>query len=99
MTDARFHPDAQREFVAAGVRYEALRPGFGERFIARVDDAVASLSAAPTGGTRWAGGPVRTWRVRQFPYLVVYLPEPEGAVIVAVAHTRRRPGYWERRLE
>lgn len=59
MTDGRFHPDAQREFVEAGVRYEALRPGFGERFIARVDDAVAGLSAAPTDSMLRVSGSTR----------------------------------------
>ena len=59
VTDARFHPDAQREFVKSGVRYEALRPGFGERFIARVDDVVAGLSAAPTDSMLRVSGSTR----------------------------------------
>jgi hypothetical protein len=31
---------------------------------------------------------------RRVPYSVAWLVEPTGIVIVAVAHARRRPGYW-----
>jgi hypothetical protein len=35
---------------------------------------------------------------RGFPYVVVYLDEPERVWIVAVMHAKRRPGYWRERL-
>jgi len=35
----------------------------------------------------------------RFPYGVVYVMTPAGdVVVVAVAHVRRRPGYWAHRL-
>jgi hypothetical protein len=35
---------------------------------------------------------------RRFPFHLVYVEEPAGVPVVAVAHDRRRPGYWRRRL-
>ncbi|WP_407936397.1 hypothetical protein [Limnochorda pilosa] len=35
--------------------------------------------------------------VRGFPYQVVYHLRPDEIVIVAVAHLKRRPGYWRNR--
>jgi len=35
--------------------------------------------------------------LRSFPYSAVYVLEPR-LVVVAIAHARRRPGYWEKRL-
>jgi len=32
--------------------------------------------------------------LRRFPYSIVFLLEPAEIVIVAVAHHKRRPGYW-----
>ena len=36
--------------------------------------------------------------LRRFPYLDIYRIESDRIVIVAVAHTSRRPGYWRDRL-
>lgn len=35
--------------------------------------------------------------VKGFPYRVVYVTEP-AVTIVAVAHLKRRPGYWRARV-
>jgi plasmid stabilization system protein ParE len=35
--------------------------------------------------------------LRRFPYLIVFREGTEGIEIVAVAHGRRRPGYWRDR--
>jgi hypothetical protein len=55
------------------------------------------ISASPSGGTAWPGVDARTWRVARFPYLVVYAHERERVVVLAIAHTKRRPGYWVER--
>jgi len=36
--------------------------------------------------------------VKRHPYLVVYAILSDQLVIIAVAHTSKRPGYWRRRL-
>jgi hypothetical protein len=35
--------------------------------------------------------------IRRYPFQVVYRREREQIVVVAVAHAKRRPSYWERR--
>ena len=37
--------------------------------------------------------------VRRFPFGILYRIEPEEIVIVAVAHLRRKPGYWRERIK
>jgi toxin ParE1/3/4 len=41
----------------------------------------------------------RRYRLSGFPYALVYVERPESIVVIAVAHLRRRPGYWRRRLD
>jgi hypothetical protein len=36
--------------------------------------------------------------VKRHPYLVVYAILPDQIVVLAVAHTSRKPGYWRERL-
>ena len=38
-------------------------------------------------------------KVRRFPYLVVFHVQEPVARIIAVAHGRRRPGYWQKRMK
>ncbi|MEW6688102.1 MAG: type II toxin-antitoxin system RelE/ParE family toxin [Pseudomonadota bacterium] len=48
-----------------------------------------------------AGSPIGSKRrrvlVARFPYSIVYRHDPDFILIVAVAHQRRRPGYWRGR--
>ncbi|MFB3820344.1 MAG: type II toxin-antitoxin system RelE/ParE family toxin, partial [Candidatus Methylomirabilales bacterium] len=44
-----------------------------------------------------AGPKQRRVVVARFPYSIVYREDAESIVIVAVAHQRRRPGYWRGR--
>lgn len=49
---------------------------------------------------RYPGSPdLRFVKLRSFPYLVLYRVGPDRVEIIAVAHAKRRPGYWEDRLE
>jgi len=44
------------------------------------------------------GFEVRNAIIERFNYRVVYLVQPHELVILAVAHTSRRPGHWHDRL-
>ena len=33
-----------------------------------------------------------------FPYAVLYVEKPDHVLILAIAHFKRRPGYWRERL-
>lgn len=93
----RFHPKAQDEFQAAAEEYAA---------VSSVAPAFVPPSSAPSARSiPGAAGPVRSSKVdlrrfvlHRFPYVIVYLVDPGEIVVLAVAHTRRRPGYWRRRL-
>jgi plasmid stabilization system protein ParE len=39
----------------------------------------------------------RLHRIRRYPYSIIYRIEPGTVLVVAVAHGRRRPGYWRNR--
>lgn len=36
--------------------------------------------------------------MQRFPFFVIYLDDPDVIRIIAVAHSKRRPGYWKNRL-
>jgi plasmid stabilization system protein ParE len=77
--------------------YEMHRAGLGTEFLNAVDAAVVRIAEAPRLGSLVPGVSDQTIRrkaVPRFPYHVVYTELADRLQIVAVAHDRRRPGYW-----
>src|SRR5690242_1389596 len=90
---------AAEEMTEAAAYDEDRRPGMGYRFLGRVQLAVARAEAFPWSGHAWSARhpDVRKLATKGFPYHVVHVTEPVLTVI-AVAHAKRRPGYWMDRL-
>jgi len=98
----RFEDEADAEYREAGHWYEERRTGLGAEFFDAVDAALGYIVRLPHAGARVprvsADLPVRRAPVKRFPYHVIYLEERETIRVLAVAHDRRRPGYWTTRL-
>ena len=61
-----------------------------------VADTVELINSHPEiGEPTSADRKTRRALVPRFPYQVVYRLRPDEIVIVAVAHLKRRPGYWK----
>ena len=91
------HPLAEKEMRAAYRRYARLNPEAAVRFRAALDRVAERIA---TGAEQ--GAPFRLryrWmRLRRFPYLLYYeIRDPLPVLVYAVAHSRRRLGYWLRR--
>jgi plasmid stabilization system protein ParE len=91
-----FHPEAQAELIAAARYYEAQAENLGLDFISAAEATYRRLVSFPESG-RPFGSRLRRVLVPGFPYGLIYRPEPDRMLVVAVAHLRRRPGYWRSR--
>jgi plasmid stabilization system protein ParE len=94
--DLVFHPDAAEEYVEALLWYSDRGEWVGEAFEAEVERAPRLISDSPD---RWPSvqNRFRRVRTRRFPYSIVYLQRDARIWIVALAHGRRRPGFWRGR--
>jgi plasmid stabilization system protein ParE len=92
------HPDAVAEATAAGDWYESQRPGLGADFAGEVERAFEMISENPQTWPAWPGFPiglgVRRFLLPRFPFALAYVVRADDVVVLAVAHTSRRPGYW-----
>ncbi|MBI2378797.1 MAG: type II toxin-antitoxin system RelE/ParE family toxin [Deltaproteobacteria bacterium] len=94
----RLLPSRRGEFAEAVEWYDERRPGLGQEFEADVYAAADTLAAHPNAWTRWPGlRDVRVFPMDRFPFLIPYALVKEGVLILAVAHAKRRPGYWRSR--
>lgn len=92
----RFHPAARMELREARLWYEERSPLSAVAFAQEVDGAVSRIAETPM---RYPMAEHGTRRVvlQRFPYNVFYRVGTEEIVVVAVAHQKRRPGYWSGR--
>lgn len=92
-----FHRLAAQEYRRAYAWYRQRSPGAAERFREDVNKAVRRI-AAQSEFLPIVNGPHRRVRVGKFPYVLIFRHESPGVqMIMAAAHTSRRPGYWRRR--
>ena len=97
----RISAAAEAELVEAARWYQNQRGGLGIEFLDAVDDAVSRVADTPDMGSAVPGvsdQSIRRRAVLRFPYHVVYIVLSDRIQILAVAHDRRRPGYWVGRL-
>ena len=98
----RLEPDAEDELDAAATWYERQRPGLGHDFIDEIGRCLTRVTEAPGSFSLLPSFPqgleVRRAAVNRFPYAVLFLDQPKVVRVLAIAHQRRKPGYWRGRL-
>jgi len=94
----QFHPDSVLELIEAAHFYEERQEGLGDRLIDAVENAIAFIKQHPTIWHPDEKGR-RKYRVKRFPYLIIYKIKNNSIFILAIAHTSKLPGYWEMRDE
>ena len=99
MSDApiRFHPDAVTEVEFALDWYARRSHRAAEWFEHEFETAVGLVAEAPA---RWPkfGNDARRVRLGRFPYFLIYRYNAGVVEVFALAHGRRRPGYWRERM-
>ena len=92
-----FLDEARQELIEATLWYEGKEPGLGKRFRDEIAFVVDRKSEEPflwherDGGYRRVNYPI-------FPYYLPFFIRGEKIILAAVAHTHRKPGYWQSRL-
>ena len=94
--EVRFHPAAVEEAAAAHRWYADRSSRAALAFAEALDVAVQQLSSHPNRWAKYLHG-TRHLILQKFPYVVVYRVLDSAVEVVAVAHERRRPGYWKQR--
>jgi plasmid stabilization system protein ParE len=90
-----FVPQAHRELREAAARHERQSPGLGQKLILEVDRALELVVQNPEAFPRWqADCPYRKVVLKHFPYLLFFSEHSDTLRVLAIAHSRRRPGYW-----
>jgi plasmid stabilization system protein ParE len=97
MKSAHVHPQAEAEIDEAFEWYWARSESAALDFDEEVREAFSTLRRAPGMCAPYLRG-TRRVMLNRYPYFIVYRELLYEIQIVAVAHAKRRPGYWSNRL-
>ena len=93
-----YHPEAVVEGSEAYQWYALRSEEVAERFWQELRHARKSVTDSPETWNPYYHG-TRCYRLHHFPYALVYIQRHEHIIGLAVAHLKRRPGYWRDRLK
>jgi len=92
----RFHSQAWQEVEAAEAWYRRRSYEASVGFLSEIYDALENLAQWPQRWPPYQHG-TRRFVLHRFPFSIIYRDESAAVSIVAIAHHKRRPGYWRDR--
>jgi plasmid stabilization system protein ParE len=92
----RLHPEARAELRGAHQWYYERSPLSATTFAHALDNAISQIAEAPERYPLAEHG-TRKLVLQRFPFNLFYRLGETEIVILAVAHQKRRPGYWSTR--
>jgi len=90
----RFHPAAASEHLESVAFYESRLAGLGADYLTEFEATMARVCGAPSSCPIDCPPDIRIARLKRFPFSVLYRQRNARLEVLAVAHQRRRPGYW-----
>ena len=97
MTELAFFEEASEEVEESGLWYRQRSEQAHAAFLRELDHAIEIVLESPQLWPTHVAG-TRRYVFPTFPFSLIYFFERNTVHIVAVAHHKRRPGYWRRRL-
>ena len=91
-----FLPEAVAEAREAQQWYRERNEAAADAFLAKLDRLAELVARAPDVWLKYLHA-TQHIVFRGFPYLLVFRRRQDLVEVIAVAHAKRRPGYWKRR--
>lgn len=92
----RLHRLAEAEALDAHLHYVGRSAAAAARFQVALHAALEAVLESPARWVKDDRG-FHRYKVKAFPYLVIYREEGEDVFVVAIAHGSRDPEYWKGR--
>src|SRR5690349_3453010 len=91
-----FNSEAEEELNYAADYYESRKEGLGISFLHEIQKSLQIIQTNPNIGQIYINT-IRRIIIKRFPYSIVYSINEHEIYIIAIAHLKRKPKYWEER--
>jgi len=92
----RFLLPAEEEMTESASYYEDMAVGLGSDFLDEVQSTIERICENPKIAEKEMKN-IRRITLARFPYSIFYAEDEGQIIILAVAHHKRRPGFWKNR--
>lgn len=92
-----YHPESAIELVRIIEFYEDKTIGLGLDFLDEVEQVLEQIRKHPDSGYK-KDEKVQRVLTKRFPFEIIYRVFEDKITIIAIKHTKRKPGYWEKRV-
>ena len=89
----RIRSEAREEIDSAFEWYFQRSPRAADAFLAEVDASLSQIASHPQIHPRYTEN-TRRCILEKFPYSVVFQEKDDIVLVIALAHAKRRFGYW-----
>ena len=93
----RIHHEAQEDIDAAYGWYFEQSPDTAQEFLDALEIYYGRIISRPLAYALYSRRARRAVMAR-FPYAIIFQQKIDGILILALAHAKRNPGYWESRI-
>ena len=93
-----FHPNAETEHLESVAFYETKKAGLGASYLSEFESTMAAVCENPHRYPAEQQPNIRRVRMKRFPYNILFKETANTVQVLAVAHKRRHPKYWQSRL-
>jgi toxin ParE1/3/4 len=90
------HPQAIEDIRGARDWYASRNELAAAGFFSEVEYGLKRIAELPDAWPAYLHG-TRRFLLRRYPYSLVYRVKPSMIEVIAVAHAKRRPGFWRDR--
>jgi len=91
--------EAEEEMNSSALYYNQQSSGLGLDFLEEIEKSLQLIKKSPE---RWPyyEENIQKYNTRRFPFSLYYVFEKDldKIIIIAVAHQKRKPGYWKQRI-
>lgn len=91
-----FHPEAEEDARNAREWYAERSPVAARAFLAELIGVAERVAEMPARYPAYLAGTRRCF-FPQFPFSLIYRMTEARVIVIAIAHHRRRPGFWAKR--
>ena len=95
--EVRFHPAAVEDAVQAAGWYARRSERTATRFLDELDRVVDLVAGSADRFPDFDPG-LRRAIFRRFPFYVVFRIDEDSIIVLAIAHGKRRPRFWQDRV-
>ncbi|NQZ59648.1 MAG: type II toxin-antitoxin system RelE/ParE family toxin [Lentisphaeraceae bacterium] len=92
-----FSDHAIKDLKNAENYYNDEQRCLGKEFLLEIRQALLNITNTPKTWQKIYKD-VRRYSCERFPFIIIYRINTDTVEVIAIAHKRRRPGYWKKRL-